>query len=121
MGWYRVIKTVKGHRYLYEQRSWREGKHVRTESRYLGPIEPHLTGGSVTGGAARVITTSTSHKGSIPPELEPLAAEARKYKSAEEFVNNYDGGLMLIRRTINNFISGGPENEAMLSKLLTNK
>ena len=32
MGWYRVIKTVKGHRYEYLQRSWREGKKVRTES-----------------------------------------------------------------------------------------
>lgn len=37
MGWYRVIKTVKGLRYAYLQRSWREGKRVRTESRYLGP------------------------------------------------------------------------------------
>src|SRR3954453_5214698 len=37
MGWYRVVKTVKGHRYLYDQRSWREGKKVRTESRYIGP------------------------------------------------------------------------------------
>jgi hypothetical protein len=37
MGWYQVIKTVKGHRYEYLQRSWREGKKVRTESRYIGP------------------------------------------------------------------------------------
>jgi hypothetical protein len=36
MGWYRVIKIVKGHRYEYLQRSWREGKKVRTESRYIG-------------------------------------------------------------------------------------
>ena len=30
MGWYRVVKTIKGHRYryIYEQRTWREGKHV---------------------------------------------------------------------------------------------
>ena len=39
MGWYRVIKTIKGHRYLYEQRTWREGKHVRTERRYIGPAD----------------------------------------------------------------------------------
>lgn len=38
MGWYRVVKTVKGRRYAYLQRSWREGKRVRTESRYLGPV-----------------------------------------------------------------------------------
>jgi hypothetical protein len=34
--WYIVIKTIKGHRYRYRQRTWREGKHVRTESQYLG-------------------------------------------------------------------------------------
>src|SRR4051812_38582607 len=39
MGWYRIVKTIKGHRYIYEQRTWREGKHVRTESRYLGPAD----------------------------------------------------------------------------------
>src|SRR5690348_10145350 len=71
MGWYRVVKTIKGHRYLYEQRTWREGKHVRTESRYIGPH-------AATGRGATFRDSSE--------ELEPLAAEARKYKSAEEFV-----------------------------------
>lgn len=37
MHWYRVVKTIKGHRYVYLQRTWREGKRVRTESRYVGP------------------------------------------------------------------------------------
>ena len=36
-GMYTVIKIVRGRRYLYEQRTWREGKRVRTESHYLGP------------------------------------------------------------------------------------
>ena len=36
MGWYIVIKTIKGHPYRYRQRTWREGKRVRTESIYLG-------------------------------------------------------------------------------------
>jgi hypothetical protein len=35
---YVVIKTINGRQYRYEQRSWREGKRVRTESRYLGPV-----------------------------------------------------------------------------------
>lgn len=38
MEWYRVIKTIKGHQYAYEQRTWREGGRVRTENRYLGPV-----------------------------------------------------------------------------------
>jgi hypothetical protein len=36
---YIVIKVIKGRRYRYEQRSYRDGKRVRTESRYLGPVE----------------------------------------------------------------------------------
>ena len=39
---YRVIKTIRGRHYLYEQRSWREGKRVRTQSRCLGPLDPPL-------------------------------------------------------------------------------
>ncbi len=35
---YQVVKTIKGRGYLYEQRTWRDGKCVRTESRYLGPV-----------------------------------------------------------------------------------
>jgi hypothetical protein len=55
----------------------------------------------------------------IPEELHPLAEEARKYKSAEEFVSNYDGGVILNRDAVNNWISGGPNNVERLSKLLT--
>lgn len=36
---YRVIKYIKGRGYIYEQRTWREGKRVRTESRYVGPLD----------------------------------------------------------------------------------
>jgi hypothetical protein len=37
MDWYIVIKTIKGRRYRYRQKTWREGRHVRTRSEYLGP------------------------------------------------------------------------------------
>ena len=36
MGWYQVVKTIKGHRYEYLQRTWREGKKVRTGRPPLG-------------------------------------------------------------------------------------
>jgi hypothetical protein len=42
VGWYTVVKTIKGHRYEYLQRTWREGKKVRTESRYIGPADETL-------------------------------------------------------------------------------
>jgi hypothetical protein len=46
MGWHRVVKAIKAHHYLYDQRTWREGKKVRTESRYLGPADgPALRSG----------------------------------------------------------------------------
>lgn len=38
MDWYIVIKTINGHRYYYRQKTWREGKHVRTRSEYVGPV-----------------------------------------------------------------------------------
>src|SRR5215213_9120866 len=106
MGWYRVVKTIKGHRYEYLQRTWREGKKVRTESRYIGPADEV---------GIRVTTTD------VPKELRGLAAEARKYKSAQEFVDNYDGGLLLNKDKFNEFISGGPNNQVKLSVLLTNQ
>ena len=40
MDWYVVIKTINGHRYYYRQKTWREGKHVRTLSQYIGPAGP---------------------------------------------------------------------------------
>src|ERR1700730_954428 len=35
-GWYRVVETIKGHQYLYEQQTYREGGRVRTRNRYIG-------------------------------------------------------------------------------------
>ena len=36
MGWYIVVKVIKGNRYRYRQRTWRENGAVRTENVYLG-------------------------------------------------------------------------------------
>jgi hypothetical protein len=41
---YIVIKVIKGRRYRYEQRSYRDSGRVRTESRYLGPAEGSISG-----------------------------------------------------------------------------
>jgi hypothetical protein len=61
VGWYSVIKTIKGHRYEYLQRTWREGKKVRTESRYIGPAAPE--GDGTTPPNERVNTTEEIHSG----------------------------------------------------------
>ena len=36
MPWYTVIKTIKGHQYLYLQTTYREGGKVKTKNKYLG-------------------------------------------------------------------------------------
>ena len=36
---YKVVKKVKGHYYLYSQESYRVGRHVKTNSQYLGKID----------------------------------------------------------------------------------
>ena len=41
---YRVIKTIRGRRYHYDQRTWRENGKVKTESIYVGPVDGEQTG-----------------------------------------------------------------------------
>jgi hypothetical protein len=36
--YYLVIKTIKGNRYYYWQKTYREGRHVRTLNKYIGPV-----------------------------------------------------------------------------------
>ena len=35
---YRVVKTINGRQYVYEQTSYRVGKKVKTKCVYLGPV-----------------------------------------------------------------------------------
>jgi hypothetical protein len=66
MGWYQVVKAIKGHRYLYAQRTWREGKKVRTESRYIGrPTRMRMTGERPTVGGAAAFRVPTAYRGDI--------------------------------------------------------
>jgi hypothetical protein len=37
MGWYRVTKKINGRFYDYWQRTYRVGKAVKTENKYIGP------------------------------------------------------------------------------------
>ncbi len=59
MGWYRVTKKINGRFYDYWQRTYRVGKSVKTENRYIGP--------SLKGG----FTTAPS---GVSHEREPLYA-----------------------------------------------
>jgi hypothetical protein len=51
MPWYRVTKKIKGRLYDYWQRTYRVGRSVKTENRYIGPSSK--SGGfSTTAGSA---------------------------------------------------------------------
>lgn len=71
MRWYVVTKTIKGRPYLYRQRTYREGGKVRTESHFI------CAAGE-----------GEEFRG-IGKALKPLAKEARKFKTAEEFVEKF--------------------------------
>jgi hypothetical protein len=51
---YRVIKTIKGRRYLYEQKTWREDGRVKTKSTYIGPADSLPSRGSSSGAGKAV-------------------------------------------------------------------
>lgn len=83
---YVVIKTIKGRRYAYEQRSYREGKRVRTESRYLGPVGDPVSHAS---------HSSRRRKGVLTKVAELIAAntltdEERGALAAERFAERVD-------------------------------
>jgi len=63
--WYRVVKTIKGHQYIYEQQTFREGGRVRTRNRYLGPAGGDGGSGSASSGnrASPTVTTTTIARG----------------------------------------------------------
>lgn len=45
--WYRVTKRINGRLYDYWQRTHREGKSVKTENRYIGPVSRPALGPSI--------------------------------------------------------------------------
>jgi hypothetical protein len=75
---YIVIKTIKGRRYAYEQRTWREGKRVRTESRYLGPAAGVLRPKGLVGKALAIVAANM------------LSDEERGALAAERFAERVD-------------------------------
>jgi Zincin-like metallopeptidase len=63
---YIVIKTIRGRRYKYWQRAWREGGRVRTQCRCLGRIDGEVDHGNTTPKGAPE-----------PPQAEPWRVELK--------------------------------------------
>jgi hypothetical protein len=74
---YLVIKIIKGRQYQYLQRSWREGKRVRTQAVSLGPL----------GGILRKRRTHNYSPNRDPLEQDEVYKRemARLYREEEEF------------------------------------
>src|SRR2546428_448669 len=73
-------KRIKGQIYYYLVKSERHGKKVVQKFiRYLGKVK---------GGRQPVSGFHSQAAEAMPEALQPLASEARKYKSAEEFVRS---------------------------------
>jgi hypothetical protein len=60
MDWYIVTKTINGRRYLYRQKTWREGRRVRTQNEYIGPV----------GSAALVVPRADTKHIDVPNKLD---------------------------------------------------
>lgn len=69
---YRVVKWVKGHAYLYSQRSFREGKAVRTVSTFLGAASAADVAACQRG--SRRAGTSDAAASSAPATRTPASA-----------------------------------------------
>jgi hypothetical protein len=80
------IRTINGHRYLYEEHRWREGGKVKSRSRCLGPVEND-------GSAARPKRRAPKsggllaflHAQRLSPEDRALATAAKEALRSEQY------------------------------------
>ena len=87
MPWYRVTKTVKGRSYAYLQRSFRVGGAVRTESKYLGPVDS----------AGDISAHIPNEAATVAPDTLPIGADAVASNTPKRFVVIEKGGGVLLR------------------------
>jgi len=65
---YIVIKTIKGRQYRYQQRSYRHGGKVRTETIYLGPVDGGRQRKGVLRRIADLIEANRTRRNGLPDE-----------------------------------------------------
>jgi hypothetical protein len=92
VGWYIVIKTIKGHRYRYRQRTWRENGRMRTQSEFLGREDGGGRGSSKSNsasGAGNTETVGTATAPVLAGETEFIAALFDPENAASEWVPSW--------------------------------
>ena len=89
---YKVIKTIKGRRYLYLQETYREGGKVKTRNQYIGPVSGNSANVGSEGRASPSATTKTAPVGSKPSTFDDFRGVKYSLKASKP------GGLKI--RTI---------------------
>jgi hypothetical protein len=86
------VRTINGHRYLYEEYRWREGGKVRSRSLCLGPIEG---GGSAARQKRRTPKSggllAFLHAQRLSPEDRALATAAKEALRVEQYQREHFG------------------------------
>ncbi len=80
-GWYTVFKKIKGNLYAYSQRSWREGKKVHVESRYMG-------GGSTAAALSDLAEAARGNKLTLRHDPALKLATLSQAKAVDLFLEN---------------------------------
>ena len=114
MDWYIVIKTIKGRRYRYRQKTWREGKHVRTRSEYIGPAEGWVSVPAVPEGATTLSIPFPTTAQALARDTAAAAFELVMSPEAEgaEWEHHWDANRRGPSR-----VQKAPEIEALLARL----
>jgi hypothetical protein len=76
-----VIKNIRGRRYRYHQRSYREGGRVRTKSTYLGPVDGPPRRKGILGRIGEFITINLQHDFIVS---DGMLQRGQKQRDAEE-------------------------------------
>ena len=125
MGWYRVIKTIKGNRYAYDQRTYRQGGKVRSENRYVGPV------GGGGNGTSQGQAKRTGARDARPPDVSvtttaipitPVTTTRRRASLREKMeylgrwyrLKNAAGGWLAARRVLRHYRKFTKEDHAYL-------
>jgi hypothetical protein len=65
---YIVIKTIKGRQYRYQQRTYRQGRKVRTDTIYLGPVDGGTRGKGIIRRIGAFIDANRMRRHGLPDE-----------------------------------------------------
>ena len=96
MPWYKVTKRINGRFYDYWQRTYRVGKSVKTENKYIGPAgsgSPSSSGTTCTATKVETLPQKTSQ----PP---PPAAAQRAQESVMSHFDPYAGFSKEFRKLV---------------------